>query len=113
MEAGKVILANHDLGCSLRMDAKYRNDEIRISGEAKLATATNPEQEEQDQAGPHPSCWKLLYRIMGRGSKTGNPPIWAYDWKIGIAIDCSFAHVRLLLSRLATIYSMGGESKMI
>jgi len=110
MEAGKVILA---ISVILWVLASYgppsRMDEIRISGEAKLATATNPEQEEQIQAETSSLLLENSFiGIMGRGIEPVIRPL-GYDWKIGIALIASFAAREVFVSTIATIYSIGGD----
>jgi ferrous iron transport protein B len=110
MEAGKVILA---ISVILWVLASYgpptRMDEIRISGEAKLATATNPEQEEQIQAQTSSLLLENSFiGIMGRGIEPVIRPL-GYDWKIGIALIASFAAREVFVSTIATIYSIGGD----
>ncbi|MFT7363737.1 MAG: ferrous iron transport protein B, partial [Algoriphagus sp.] len=110
MEAGKVILA---ISVILWVLASYgpptRMNEIRISGEAKLATATNPEQEEQIQAETSSLLLENSFiGIMGRGIEPVIRPL-GYDWKIGIALIASFAAREVFVSTIATIYSIGGD----
>lgn len=110
MEAGKVILA---ISVILWVLASYgppsRMDEIRMSGEAKLATATNPEQEEQIQAETSSLLLENSFiGIMGRGIEPVIRPL-GYDWKIGIALIASFAAREVFVSTIATIYSIGGD----
>jgi len=110
MEAGKVILA---ISVILWVLASYgppsRMDEIRSSGEAKLATATNPEQEEQIQAETSSLLLENSFiGIMGRGIEPVIRPL-GYDWKIGIALIASFAAREVFVSTIATIYSIGGD----
>jgi ferrous iron transport protein B len=110
MEAGKVILA---ISVILWVLASYgppsRMDEIRISGETKLATATSPEQEEQIQAETSSLLLENSFiGIMGRGIEPVIRPL-GYDWKIGIALIASFAAREVFVSTIATIYSIGGD----
>lgn len=110
MEAGKVILA---ISVILWVLASYgppsRMDEIRISGEAKLAIATNPEQEEQIQTETSSLLLENSFiGIMGRGIEPVIRPL-GYDWKIGIALIASFAAREVFVSTIATIYSIGGD----
>jgi ferrous iron transport protein B len=110
MEAGKVILA---ISVILWVLASYgppsRMDEIRISSEAKLAIATNPEQEEQIQTETSSLLLENSFiGIMGRGIEPVIRPL-GYDWKIGIALIASFAAREVFVSTIATIYSIGGD----
>ena len=110
MEAGKVILA---ISVILWVLASYgppsKMNEIRTTGEQKLALATSTEMEDQI----HAETSSLLLEnsfigIMGRGIEPVIRPL-GYDWKIGIALIASFAAREVFVSTIATIYSIGGD----
>ncbi|WP_075350746.1 ferrous iron transport protein B [Algoriphagus marinus] len=110
MEAGKVILA---ISVILWVLASYgppsRMDEIRSTGEQKLALATSSEMEEQIQAETSSLLLENSFiGIMGRGIEPVIRPL-GYDWKIGIALIASFAAREVFVSTIATIYSIGGD----
>lgn len=110
MEAGKVILA---ISVILWVLASYgppsRMDEIRSTGEQKLALATSTQMEEQIQAETSSLLLENSFiGIMGRGIEPVIRPL-GYDWKIGIALIASFAAREVFVSTIATIYSIGGD----
>ena len=48
--------------------------------------------------------------LIGRGMEPVIQPL-GYDWKIGIAIACSFAAREVFVGTLATIYSVGSDDE--
>lgn len=48
--------------------------------------------------------------IVGQGIEPVIQPL-GYDWKIGIAIVCSFAAREVFVGSLATIYNVGSEDE--
>jgi len=110
LEAGKVILA---ISVILWVLASYgppaKMDEVRATGEAKLALAATPEAEEQIVSETSSQLLENSFiGIMGRAIEPVIRPL-GYDWKIGIALIASFAAREVFVSTIATIYSIGGN----
>ena len=56
---------------------------------------------------------KLEHSFIGLTGRAIEPAIrpLGYDWKIGIAIVCSFAAREVFVGTLATIYSVGSDDE--
>jgi len=97
-------LRNHSCDISVLWVARFVwtaklewNDEIEFQAQAKLATATNPEPRRAGFRADEDLILLLensFYRLWSR-DRTVIAPL-GYDWKIGIALILSFAHVRYL-----------------
>ena len=107
-EAGKIILL---ISIVLWVLATYGPaDKMKQAENAAISEATNlglgPE-EAEDLV----SAYKLEASFAGILGKSMEPIIrpLGYDWKIGIALICSFAAREVFVGSMATIYSIGSE----
>ena len=108
--AGKIILA---ISIVLWFLASYGPGEAFNNAEniinTKYASENLNEEELQKKIASH----KLEHSFIGITGRAIEPTIrpLGYDWKIGIAIVCSFAAREVFVGTLATIYSVGSDDE--
>lgn len=112
VEAGKIILA---ISVILWVLASYGPGESMSQAAAKVPepTVATPEAIEQYETKVSSEKLQASYAgIIGRWIEPAIEPL-GYDWKIGIALICSFAAREVFVSTVATIYSIGADSEDI
>ena len=108
--AGKIILA---ISIILWFLASYGPGEQFNNADnivrSELASQNLNEDELQHEIASH----KLEHSFIGITGRAIEPAIQplGYDWKIGIAIICSFAAREVFVGTLATIYSVGNDDE--
>ncbi len=108
--AGKIILA---ISIILWFLASYGPGQQFNQAEeivrTELSTSDLSEQDIQAEIASH----KLEHSFIGITGRAIEPVIkpLGYDWKIGIAIICSFAAREVFVGTLATIYSVGSDEE--
>lgn len=108
-QAGKIILA---ISVILWVLASYGPGDKMEMAEASVAMPANPTQTELSHYRNEVSSLKLEASYAGVIGHWIEPVIrpMGFDWKIGIALVCSFAAREVFVSTVATLYSIGDGS---
>lgn len=111
-EAGKVILA---ISVILWVLASYGPGDNIEQAQAAVVVPDSPTDEEMAQYDAKVSNAALESSYAGVIGKWMEPAIkpLGYDWKIGIALVCSFAAREVFVSTIATLYSIGDNGEDI
>src|SRR5690606_27482767 len=112
VEAGKIIFA---ISIILWVMASYGPPENMAAAEASVVLPANPTEEDLEQYRGEVSNKKLeasYASVVGHWIEPVIRPL-GYDWKIGIALVCSFAAREVFVSTVATLYSIGNDSEDI
>lgn len=112
VEAGKIIFA---ISIILWVMASYGPGDSMEKAEASVVLPSNPTEEQLDQYRNEVSNKKLeasYASMVGHWIEPAIRPL-GYDWKIGIALVCSFAAREVFVSTVATLYSIGNDSEDI
>lgn len=112
VEAGKIILA---ISVVLWVLASYGPGDSMESAAASVPLPNQDNAVEMANYQSSVSSEKLQASYAGIVGKWIEPVIkpLGYDWKIGIALICSFAAREVFVGTMATIYSIGDESEDI
>ncbi len=108
--AGKIILAISIILfvlASTGIGRQFNNADYIVRME--VAADNLSEEEIESRIASH----KLKHSLIGVAGKAIEPVIQplGYDWKIGIAVICSFAAREVFVGTLATIYSVGQDDE--
>jgi len=108
--AGKIILA---ISIVLWFLASYGTGEQFNNAEEIVNTEYASQQLSEDELQQKIASHKLEHSFIGFTGRAIEPAIkpLGYDWKIGIAIVCSFAAREVFVGTLATIYSVGSDEE--
>ncbi|NEN23243.1 ferrous iron transport protein B [Cryomorpha ignava] len=112
VEAGRIILA---ISIILWVMASYGPPEKMAAAEASVVLPANPTEAELQHYRGELSNKKLeasYAAVVGHWIEPVIRPL-GYDWKIGIALVCSFAAREVFVSTVATLYSIGNDSEDI
>ena len=112
VEAGKIIFA---ISIILWVMASYGPGDSMEKAEASVILPTEPTPEQVDQYRNKVSNKRLeasYAAVVGHWIEPVIRPL-GYDWKIGIALVCSFAAREVFVSTVATLYSIGNDSEDI
>lgn len=112
VEAGKIILA---VSVILWVMASYGPGDSMEMAEDSVAIAQNPTLEQVETYRNEVSNQRLeasYAAVVGHWIEPVIKPL-GYDWKIGIALVCSFAAREVFVSTVATLYSIGNDSEDI
>jgi ferrous iron transport protein B len=111
-EAGKVILA---ISVILWVLASYGPGDSIENAQASVAISDSPNEEElaEYEAKLSNAALEASYAgVIGKWMEPAIKPL-GYDWKIGIALVCSFAAREVFVSTIATLYSIGDDGEDI
>jgi len=108
--AGKIILA---ISIVLWFLASYGPGEAFNNAENIITTKYASENLNDEELQKKIASHKLEHSFIGITGRAIEPTIrpLGYDWKIGIAIVCSFAAREVFVGTLATIYSVGSDDE--
>ena len=108
--AGKIILA---ISIVLWFLASYGPGEEFNDAENIIKTEYVSENISSEDLQQKIASYKLEHSFIGIAGHAIEPAIrpLGYDWKIGIAIVCSFAAREVFVGTLATIYSVGSDQE--
>jgi len=108
--AGKIILA---ISIVLWFLASYGPGEKFNDAENIIKTEYVSENISSEDLQQKIASYKLEHSFIGIAGHAIEPAIrpLGYDWKIGIAIVCSFAAREVFVGTLATIYSVGSDQE--
>lgn len=108
--AGKIILA---ISIVLWFLASYGPGEQFNNAESIIKTEYASESLNEEELQKKIASHKLEHSFIGITGRAIEPTIrpLGYDWKIGIAIVCSFAAREVFVGTLATIYSVGNDDE--
>lgn len=108
-QAGKIILA---ISVILWVLASYGPGDQMDTAEASVPTPANPTKTELSSYRNEVSSLRLEASYAGMIGHWIEPVIrpLGYDWKVGIALVCSFAAREVFVSTVATLYSIGDDS---
>ncbi len=108
-QAGKIILA---ISVILWVLASYGPGDSMDRAEASVSSPVNPTKTELSQYRNEISSHRLEASYAGVIGHWIEPVIrpLGYDWKVGIALVCSFAAREVFVSTVATLYSIGDDS---
>ncbi len=111
-EAGKIILA---ISVVLWVLASYGPTDQMAEARSSVVSPVNPTQTEQTTYNQQLASAELEASYAGMIGKWIEPTIkpLGYDWKIGIALVCSFAAREVFVSTMATLYSIGDDGEDI
>lgn len=112
VEAGRIIFA---ISIILWVMASYGPPEKMAAAEASVIMPDNPTEAEIEHYRGELSNKKLeasYASVVGHWIEPVIRPL-GYDWKIGIALVCSFAAREVFVSTVATLYSIGNDSEDI
>ncbi len=112
VEAGKIIFA---ISIILWVMASYGPGDSMEVAEASVILPANPTPEQVDQYRNKVSNRRIeasYAAVVGHWIEPVIRPL-GYDWKIGIALVCSFAAREVFVSTVATLYSIGNDSEDI
>jgi ferrous iron transport protein B len=109
-EAGKIILA---ISIILWVLASYGPGDAMEQAAASVELPRENTEVAMSQYETEVSSRKIQASYAGIIGQWIEPVIkpLGYDWKIGIALICSFAAREVFVSTMATIYSIGAESE--
>ncbi|MCZ4407621.1 ferrous iron transport protein B [Cryomorphaceae bacterium 1068] len=112
LEAGKIILA---ISIVLWVLASYGPGDSMEQAASSVALPKVETAEAMHEYHTEVSSKKIQASYAGIVGKWVEPVIrpLGYDWKIGIALICSFAAREVFVSTMATIYSIGADSEDI
>ena len=108
--AGKIILA---ISVILWFLASFGPGDQFNKAEEIVTTEYADQNLSPDELDQKIAAHKLEHSFIGITGRTIEPVIepLGYDWKIGIAIVCSFAAREVFIGTLATIYSVGSDDE--
>ena len=108
VEAGKIILM---ISVILWVLASYGPGNTMQEAAESVPQPLNPSQVEVQTYEAAVASNKLRASYAGRLGRFIEPVIepLGYDWKIGIALICSFAAREVFVSTVATLYAIGDE----
>ena len=108
VEAGKIILM---ISVVLWVLASYGPGNSIDSAANSVDIPVNPTQSEMQNYKMQVASKKLRASYAGRLGRFIEPVIepLGYDWKIGIALICSFAAREVFVSTIATLYAIGDD----
>ena len=108
--AGKIILA---ISIILWFLASYGPGEQFNNADEIIKTELASQNLSDDELQTKIAAHKLEHSFIGITGRAIEPSIepLGYDWKIGIAIVCSFAAREVFVGTLATIYSVGNDDE--
>ena len=112
VEAGKIILA---ISVILWVMASYGPGDSMQLAEESVVMPQDPTPEQVNTYRNQISNQRLeasYAAVVGRWIEPAIKPL-GYDWKIGIALVCSFAAREVFVSTVATLYSIGNDSEDI
>jgi len=108
--AGKIILA---ISIILWFLASFGPGEQFNNAEEIIKTEYASQNLDDEEINHKIASHKLEHSFIGLTGRAIEPAIQplGYDWKIGIAIVCSFAAREVFVGTLATIYSVGNDDE--
>jgi len=108
VEAGKIILM---ISVVLWVLASYGPGNSMETAAESVPVPTNPTEVEMQNYKTSIASKKLRASYAGRLGRLIEPVIepLGYDWKIGIALICSFAAREVFVSTIATLYAIGDD----
>lgn len=109
VEAGKVILI---ISVILWALASYGPSKQMAAAESKAQQIATSQQLDETQIDDLTASLRLEASYAGHMGKWIEPVIrpLGFDWKMGVAIICSFAAREVFVGTMATLYSVGSES---
>lgn len=109
IEAGKVILV---ISIVLWALASYGPADKMAAAEAQTTTIATTQNLDEDARADLEASLKLEASYAGQMGKYIEPVIrpLGFDWKMGVAIICSFAAREVFVGTMATLYSVGSAA---